>query len=123
MDIDAQALAERYAAVWNENDAAARRAQIAQLWRADGVHFVTTREARGLAALELRVADAWAKNVRDAGHAFRAARDAQALRGVVTFHWEMVRRAGSDEVLAVGLEFLQLDDDGRIAVDHQFIVG
>jgi len=121
MTINAQQLADRYAAVWNEADDRARRAAIATLFTPEGVHYVNTREARGHAALEDRVADAYEKNVRDAGHRFRAQRNAQALRGVVTFNWEMIEPATGD-VLAVGLEFLQVDDDGRITCDHQFIV-
>ncbi|MBX3622628.1 MAG: hypothetical protein KF891_21890 [Rhizobacter sp.] len=119
---DAQALADRYAAVWNEPDAEQRRREVHALFASDGEHYVGEREVRGHAALEVRVQGAYDKNVRDAGHRFRAVRDAQRLREVVCFHWEMVRPA-SGEVLATGLEFLQLDADGRIRVDHQFIVG
>lgn len=122
MTLDVQDLADRYAAVWNEPDAQRRREQIAALWAPDGVHFVRTLEARGLAQLEQRVSGAYEKNVRDRGHRFRAVADAQRLRDVVSFHWQMTP-AGSDEVLATGLEFLQLDDAGRIVADHQFIVG
>jgi len=121
MTLDAQALAERYAAVWNEADPAVRRAEIEQLWRPDGEHFVTTKEVRGYAGLEERVASAYDKNVRLGGHAFRAVRNAQKLRDVITFNWQMIDPA-SGKVLAVGLEFLRVDADGRIASDHQFIV-
>ena len=121
MKISAQQLAERYVAVWNEANPAARRDAIAQLWLPDGVHYVATREARGYAALEERIIGSHNKNVRDAGHVFRAAKNAQALHGVVTFNWEMIRPA-TGEVLAVGLEFLQIDADGRIISDFQFIV-
>ena len=121
MNLDAQALADRYVAAWNEPDPAARRAAIAGLWRPDGVHYVGTREARGHAALEERISGSHDKNVRDAGHTFRAAKNAQALRQVVTFNWEMIRPSSAD-VLAVGLEFLQLDADGLITADFQFIV-
>ena len=38
----------------------------------------------------------------------------------MTFRWEMVL-AGSDAVLASGLEFLVVDDEGRILVDHPFV--
>ena len=42
------------------------------------------------------------------------------LRGdVVTFRWEMLL-ADSETVLAGGLEFLIVDDDGRILADHPF---
>jgi hypothetical protein len=121
MTIDAQQLADRYAAVWNEPDPAIRRAQIEQLWRPDGEHFVKTKEARGHAALEERVTGAYDKNVRVAGHSFRAVRNAQRLHDVITFNWEMIEPA-TREVLAVGLEFLRVDVDGRIVSDHQFIV-
>ena len=121
MTLHAQQLADRYAAVWNEADDSARRAAIASLFTPDGAHYVNTREARGLAALEDRVTGAYEKNVRDAGHLFRAQRNAQSLRGVVTFNWEMIEPA-TGEVLAVGLEFLQVDGDGRITCDHQFMV-
>lgn len=50
-----------------------------------------------------------------------AATNAQALREVVTFNWEMVQPA-TGEVLAVGLEFLRLDEEGRVVSDYQFIV-
>lgn len=121
MTIDTQQLADRYAAVWNEPDPAVRRTAIEQLWRPDGEHFVKTKEARGYAALEERVGDAYDKNVRIGGHAFRAVRNAQRLHDVITFNWEMIEPA-TLEVLAVGLEFLRVDADGRIVSDHQFIV-
>jgi hypothetical protein len=121
MKISAQQLAERYVAVWNEPNPAAWRDAIAQLWLPDGVHYVTTREARGYAALEQRIIGSHDKNVRDGGFTFRAVKNAQALREVVTFNWEMIRPP-TGEVLAVGLEFLQVDADGRIVTDFQFIV-
>ena len=37
----------------------------------------------------------------------------------MTFRWEMLL-ADSETVLASGLEFLIVDDDGRILVDHPF---
>jgi hypothetical protein len=118
---EAQHLADRYAAVWNETDAAARRKTIAELWAPDGLHYVKTREARGYEALETRIIGSHEKNVVVGGYRFRAARDAQLLRNVVSFHWEMVPAAGG-EIVAVGLEFLVLDEQGRIACDYQFIV-
>jgi SnoaL-like protein len=118
---DAQELADRYVAVWNETDPTARRKAIGELWAPDGVHYVATREARGYQALEARVVGSHEKNVRDGGYRFRAAKNAQALRNVVTFNWEMVPARGG-AVAAVGLEFLVLDERGRIVTDYQFIV-
>ena len=121
MKISAQELADRYVAVWNEANPAARRDAIAQLWLPDGVHYVATREARGYAALEERIIGSHNKNVRDGGYVFKAVKNAQALREVVTFNWEMIQPATA-EVLAVGLEFLWVDADGLIVCDYQFIV-
>ena len=118
---DPQMLADRYAAVWNEPDPTARRRAIAALWAPDGVHYVRDREYCGHQALEERVSSAYDKNVRLAGNRFRAVRNAQALRNVVEFNWEMLPASG-EQVLAVGLELVILDDDQRIVRDYQFIV-
>jgi hypothetical protein len=115
----AQELAERYVAVWNETDPERRRHQIAELWMPEGQHYVDVREARGYDALEKRIAESHAKNVRDSGHHFRAAKNARRLRDVVTFHWEMLP-GEDDTVLARGLEFLIVGDDGQVLADYQF---
>jgi hypothetical protein len=117
----AQDLAARYAAVWNETNAGARRAAVAALWRPDGVHFLKDREVKGYAALEQRIVGSYEKNVRDKGNRFRLRADAQRLRNVVTFTWEMVP-ANSDTVLAIGLEVLMLDEEDHIITDYQFIL-
>ena len=116
---DAQTLAERYVAVWNERDEGSRRAAVAALWVPDGQHYVQGQQAQGYEALEKRIRGSHEKNVRDNGNRFRAARDARRLHDVVTFHWEMLP-AGSETVLARGLEFLIVRDDGQIVVDYQF---
>ena len=116
-----QDLADRYAAVWNETDAERRRLGIAELWAPTGGHYVGAREARGYDALEQRIIGSHERNVRDGGHRFRAAKDARALRDVVTFHWEMLP-ADSEEVVATGLEFLIVDANGHILVDYQFVL-
>lgn len=119
--VTAENLAARYVALWNETDPDARRAAIADLWRPGGTHFVGEREAKGYAALELRVTGSHEKNVRINGNRFRARPGAQRLRDVVTFNWEMLPGNG-ETVLAVGLEFLVLDADDRIIADYQFII-
>ena len=114
-------LADRYVAVWNETDAAARRAAIAQLWVPEGEHYVRSLQVKGYEALEQRVIGSQEKNVQRGGFRFVAAGDAQFLHGTVMFHWHMVPAAGGP-VAALGLEFLVLAEDGRIAVDYQFIL-
>jgi hypothetical protein len=51
---------------------------------------------------------------------FRPRDNADALRDVVKFSWEMVP-AGGGEAAATGLEILILGPDGRIEADYQFI--
>ena len=118
---DAQRLADRYVAVWNETDPDRRRRSITELWTPDGRHYVDTREAHGYDALEKRVTGSHEKNVRDGGHRFRAAPNARALRDVVAFGWEMLP-ADNERIVANGLVFLMLDRDGRIRVDYLFVL-
>jgi len=120
--LDAQDLADRYVAVWNESDPASRRGQIAELWIPDGQHYVDVREARGHDALEQRIAGSYNKNVRDGGHRFRAVRDARELRDLVAFGWEMVS-ADNKRVAAHGFAILLVNPEGRIRVDYLFMGG
>ena len=118
---DAQELADRYAAVWNETDAERRRLQIAALWVPEGRHYVGVREVVGYAGLAQRIADSHNKNVRDGGNHFRAVQDARTLRDIVVFRWEMLPVA-EDRVAAEGFVVLRVDAEGRILVDYQFVL-
>ena len=115
----AQQLADRYVAVWNVTGAERRRQSIADLWTPEGEHYAGAREVRGYAGLEERIRGSHEKNVRDGGYRFRAVKDAQALRDVVAFHWEMMPARG-EKVAASGFIFLLVDGRGRIRVDYQF---
>jgi len=114
MTMDAQALADRYVAVWNETDAERRRAGIAALWVPDGQHYVGERAVRGYEALEARVRGSHEKNVRDDGNRFRAASNARLLHDVVTFYWEMLPADGKKD----GYRFLGQGGDGRIDIAY-----
>ena len=52
--------------------------------------------------------------------AFRPRDNADALRNVGKFGWDMAPAAGG-EAAATGLEILILGPDGRIEADYQFI--
>jgi hypothetical protein len=114
-------IVRRFVAVWNETDPAARRSQIQSLWTPDGVHYVKAREARGYDALDVRVTGAHENNVERNGLKFVATGDAERLQDVIKFHWHMTPK-DSSEIVAVGLEFLVMSEDGRIVRDYQFIV-
>ena len=114
--LDAQALADRYVATWNEPDADKRSSAIAAFWAPDarshsGVGGYAARTTLTVAAPE--------KRGRGEGICYRAARTARLRGDVLTFRWEMLL-AESETVLASGLEFLVVDDDGRILIDHPF---
>lgn len=114
-------LVDRYVAVWNEPDAARRRQAIAELWMEDGTHLSKTLEGRGYAGLEARVAGAYEKWVKGSGFVFKPMNNVDSHHNVVKFNWEMAP-AGGGEAAAVGLDFLILDDDGRIHSVYSFLV-
>jgi hypothetical protein len=114
--LDAQALADLYVEAWNEPDAAKRSSAIAALWAPDALAHSGRRGYAPLSKLTLVTPP---KNGRREGLRFRAAPSARLRGDVVTFRWEMLL-AESETVLAGGLEFLIVDDDGRIVADHPF---
>jgi len=117
---DLESLAHRYVAVWNETDASRRRQQIADLWAPEGSHYVGERHVQGFEDLERRVRDSHEKNVRDNGNRFRAVSGSiHRLRDVVAFHWEMLPQQG-ETALGRGLEFVIVNDKGRIVADYMF---
>ncbi|WP_116199264.1 nuclear transport factor 2 family protein [Amycolatopsis circi] len=118
-EIDAGKFAERYVAVWNESDPAARRTAIASLWAEDGVQFIESAEYRGHQALESRVREAFEEFVGGAGFVFRSAGDAVGHHGMVRFSTCMVPAAGG-EVVWTGFVVAELGEDGRIRRDCQF---
>jgi hypothetical protein len=129
-------LADRYVSVWNEPDAARRRALVGELWTADGTHLlqppeeiraaadglgvVPTLAAHGHDQLDARVTKAYDEFVAPGRYLFRRRDPGTRVHDAVRFRWEMVDRS-DDTVAAVGLELLLLAPDGRIRLDYQFI--
>jgi hypothetical protein len=137
MTTNLEHLVESYVAVWNEPDPDRRRVAVRELWAPDAVHLLQppdemrraaagigfagqVLEARGHDALDVRVTRAHDEFVAPGAYVFRARGDAERLRDVVKFRWEMAPRDGGP-VAGVGLEVLVLAPDGRIAADYQFI--
>ena len=135
---EAEQLADRYLALWNEPGPERRRRMIAELWSEDGSQILqpphemreiaasaglgmaATLEARGHAELEARAATSYLQWVESAGLSFRRRDDVYRLHEVVKFHWEAAAKDG--ELFAVGLNFLVLAADGRIERDYTFVV-
>jgi hypothetical protein len=116
-----QEIVDRYVALWNEANPAVRALEIRALWAPDGANFYRDKMVIGYLALEERVAASHDKNVASSNYRFRDRKDARQTHNGVAFTWEMVS-AGGNEVLAVGLEILLLDADGRLSADYQFIL-
>ena len=114
--LNAQALADRYVAAWNEPDADRRSSALAALWAPEAVGH---KGPPGYAALTRLTLAAPGRNSGREGIRYRAAPAARLRGDVVTFRWEMLV-ADSETVLAGGLEFLIVDDDGLILADHPF---
>ena len=131
----AEQLAERYTAVWMESDGERRREVIVTLWTEDAIHILQPTEAvyeaaderavnptwqvRGHEELAARVTSAYEDFVASGQMTFRLQGGAKRLGDVVTWRWEGVSPDG--EVLGVGVEFVILAADGRIATDYQFV--
>ncbi|MEH0424312.1 hypothetical protein [Streptomyces sp. B21-083] len=117
--MSAKVLLERYVAVWNEPDAAARRAAIAALWTPDGLHCTQTRRFQGTEGLVARVTEAYDQFVGGQKLRFRALGEPVGHHDALTFNWAM-SPSGDDTVLAIGFDVVLLDGEGRIIADYQF---
>jgi len=120
IEIDSNDLAARYAAVFNEADAAVRKGAIAGLWGADARMCTAANEYVGLDAITKRVEVAYEKFIVAGGNVFRPLGSADAHHDGVRIRWEMVPEAGG-EALSAGAQFLLLDADGLVRIDFQFI--
>jgi hypothetical protein len=117
---DLDGFVERYLSMWNEPDAARRRALVEVLWAPSAVNTTATLEAVGHDEITARVTRAFDTYVGTGEHRFEEHRPYAAHHDAVRVWWQMVRTDGT--VAAVGQEFLVLDGDGRIRSDHQFPV-
>jgi hypothetical protein len=118
--LNAQALADRYVAAWNEPNATKRSSAVAALWAPDALRHNGAGAARGYGALGKLILGSLERNGGESGIRYRTAPNARLRGDVLTFRWEMLL-ADSETVLASGLEFLIVDNDGRILVDHPFV--
>jgi hypothetical protein len=118
---DLATFTDRYVALWNEPDAARRRATIESLWAPAGANYTASKAAVGYDELDARVTSAYAAYVGTGEYTFRAHTPALAHHDAVKVEWEMVDVA-TGTVASIGLEFLVLDAAGRIVSDHQFLV-
>jgi hypothetical protein len=118
--LDAQTLADRYVAAWNEPNATKRTSAIAALWAPDALRHGMAGATRGYGALGKLILGSPDRNGGESGIRYRVAPNARLRGDVLTFRWEM-HLADTATVLASGLEFLIVDHEGRILTDHPFV--
>jgi hypothetical protein len=144
-ELDPQALADftsRWFALWTEADPHMRSRQVADVWAANGAQVlvdppqamrdavtelafpVPRLEVRGHDEIDRRVTRAYEMFIEPGDYTFKASGgDAVLLApGLVGLAWDMATVADGT-VVASGYDVLVLDDDGRILLDHQHILG
>ncbi|GAA4675672.1 nuclear transport factor 2 family protein [Phytohabitans rumicis] len=114
---DFNELVHRYIATWNEPDADARRAAVAELWTEDGVYTDPLASVAGHDAIAAVIAGA---RSQFPGFAFRLAGDVDAHHGVGRFTWELVPEAGGESVV-VGSDVAVVGADGRLRGVYGFL--
>ncbi len=112
---------ERYVALWNETDDAARHRMMSTLWAESADDYVAARQTgyHGLDEIEARVRRANVQYVQEEGFSFRSCQNATHTHDAIRFNWEMIKPDGG--AATVGFDFLILDADDRIERAYQFI--
>ena len=144
--LDDQALVDftrRWFALWTEADPQARSRHVADLWATNGAQVlvdppqairdaatelafpVPRLEVRGHDEIDRRVTRAYEMFIEPGEYTFKATGDRNATLlapALVGLAWDMVTVADGT-VAGSGYDVLVLDDDGRILLDHQHILG
>lgn len=107
-------LVNRYFAVWNETDAAKRRALIAQTWADDASYLDPIMRGEGHTGI-----DALVQGVQErfSGLRFRQLNNVDAHNNHLRFSWELAPEGGS--MVVAGTDFATVAGDGRL----QTVVG
>lgn len=112
---DPTTIAERYLAVWNETDAARRRALIADAWTEAGTYVDPLMRGEGHEQIDALVA---AVHSRFPGFRFELAGPADGYGDHVRFSWGLGPEGG--ESLIKGTDFAILEGE-RLKTVHGFL--
>lgn len=116
---DIKEFVDRYTAMWNAGDAAARHAAVAELWAVDGSYATPAQVFQGREAVEAVVAATY-EQALSKGFSFVVGADADTHHGAVCLPWTMYAPGGAT-VAAQGVDFVVLDGDGAITSAHHFV--
>lgn len=105
-----EALIDRYIAIWNERDAANRRALITQTWTEDADYLDPLLEGHGRDGI-----DAMTSGFQSAypGYTFRRAGAIDQHHDRIRFGWELVTPEG--QTFAVGSDYGVVTEDNLLA--------
>jgi hypothetical protein len=102
-------LIDRYFAMWNETDAKARRALIAETWTENASYLDPALQGQGHAGIDAMVQGVHA---RFPGHRFRRTSDIDAHHDRVRFSWELSPDGGP--AIVKGIDFGVIADGKRL---------
>jgi hypothetical protein len=114
---DLTSVIDRYFAIWNETDAARRRALIAQTWTDDARYVDPLLSGAGPDGI-----DAMVQSVQQQfpEHQFRRAGEIDTHNDRVRFAWVLVPDAGAAPLVA-GVDFGVVAPDGRLQTVTGFL--
>ncbi|NUW43829.1 nuclear transport factor 2 family protein [Nonomuraea rhodomycinica] len=107
---DINELVQRYLAAWNETDATARRAALAEVFAEDATYTDPLVSVRGLDGLDATIA---AVQGQFGGLVFSLGGAVDAHHDIARFTWNLGPEGG--EALAVGFDVAVVGEDGRIS--------
>ena len=112
---DFTTLADRYIAVWNETDPAARRKMIDELYTEDAAYVDPLADVRGRDAVDAVIA---AVQEQFPGLVFRLGGPVDGHHDLARFTWHLGPKGG--EALVIGFDVM-IVADGRIRNVHGFL--
>ncbi|MFD9950573.1 nuclear transport factor 2 family protein [Nonomuraea sp. NPDC059023] len=107
---DINELVKRYLAAWNQTDAEARRAELAEVFADDAVYTDPLVSVRGRDGLDATIA---AVQGQFGGLVFSLGGPVDAHHDIARFTWHLGPEGG--EPLAIGFDVAVIGEDGRIA--------
>lgn len=118
-EVDIDGLLDRYQAVWGEADADKRRELVAAMWAPDGRYYSHDHEFVGHEGIETAVTQNYEGFISQ-GFTFKVGEEVIAHHGTARVTWDLIQDE-SGAVVGVGEQILLLADDGRIAVEYQYM--
>ncbi len=113
---DTKTIVDRYLAIWNEGDAARRRALIASAWTEDATYVDPVMKGAGHDGIDAMIAGAQAQFP---GFEFRPLGQPDAHGDRLRFRWTLGPK-GADAIID-GTDFAVIAADGRLASVTGFI--